>query len=108
MPDAARPNCDARASPVYTAPCCGTARCHRAVKDIDAGTLYQDIRQRMVGLRWRRDHLEVIPVREHRTASAAILVDTERCVDVPCRRDLEPLHSARKGELVLCLREHVN
>jgi len=50
----------------------------------------------------------VISVREHRTAAAPVLVDTERRVDVPRRRNLKPLHPMREREVGVRLREHMN
>src|SRR6185503_14343821 len=52
----------------------------------------QDIRQHQARLRWRCDHLEVVSVCEHRTASSTISVHTEGGVDVSRRRDLKALH----------------
>jgi hypothetical protein len=57
--------------------------------------------------RRRRDHLEVVAVREH-LAAAPLHAVSERGVDVPGRGDLEALHPAGKRSLVLGLDEHMH
>ena len=61
----------------------------------------------MTRLRGRRDHLDVIAVREH-LASPPLPGGAERGVDVTRRRDLEALHPAGERALVLGLDEQVD
>jgi hypothetical protein len=50
----------------------------------------------------------VVAVGKHRSSPPPICVDPEHRIDIPGSRNLESLHPARKGELVLCLHQHVN
>jgi hypothetical protein len=57
--------------------------------------------------RGRRDHLEVIPIAEHATASPMRPI-AERGVDVLGRGDLKALHTAGERDLALRLDEQVD
>ena len=57
--------------------------------------------------RGRRDHLDVVAIGEH-PAAAPARTAPERGVDVPRRRDQEPLHPTGKRGLVIGLDKQVN
>jgi hypothetical protein len=70
-----------------------------------------EIRQRVLDrvprLRGRRDHLDVIAIREHLAAARPSAV-AERSVDVTRRRDRKALHPAGERGLVLGLDDQVH